>query len=84
MFETNSFAAAKVPGVGVSAAIAAPMTFGAQRTTGTTTVMEKVSGTFDRDRQVVMVDGSPLAHQVAERTPYNTTYDSQTFTDREA
>lgn len=83
MFETNSFAA-KVPGVDISAAIAAPMTFGAQRSTGTTTVMERANGTFDPDRQVVMSNGAPLAHQVAERTPYNTVYDSQEFTDREA
>lgn len=83
MFEINSFAA-KAPGVGISAAIAAPMTFGARHTTGTKAVMEPVSGAFDPDRQVTVVDGAPLAHQVAERTPYNTTYDSQTFTDREA
>ncbi|MEU6858516.1 hypothetical protein AB0B28_06545 [Glycomyces sp. NPDC046736] len=85
MFETNSFAAAQVPGVGISAAIATPSTFGAQRTTATATVMKPVNGgTYDFDRQVTVVEGAPLAHQVAERTPYNTVYDSQEFTDREA
>lgn len=82
MFEQQAFANT-VPGVGISPAFA-PMTFGARQQTGAVAVMEPVAGAYDPARQVTVEDGAPLALAAAERTPYNTTEDSQTWVDREA
>ncbi|QSB07200.1 hypothetical protein [Natronoglycomyces albus] len=82
MFEKSAFAAT-APGVGVSSALAAPMSFGALQSTSIS-MAEGLAGVYDPTQQVTILDGAPLALSTSERTPWETREDSQTWPDREA
>jgi hypothetical protein len=84
VFETLPFANT-VPGTGISPAMGSPLSFGASQATETPTAAGvPVAGAYDPARQVTAEAGVPLALSAAERTPYETREDSQTWTDREA